>query len=111
MSLDIYLVDGTCSHCGRGGGPLASKNITHNVTPMWHHVGVYSALYMSDGLTAAQTLPALLAGIEHMANAIDECRAMNPPNGWGNADGALRWLKEWAASCAEYPSATIRVSK
>ena len=109
MSLDVYLRIDPCEHCGRSGeGP--SQNITHNVYRMWRLVGVYSALYESEDKLARDVLPALRKGVETMRAMLDDCRKLNPENGWGNADGALRWLEEWTASCEKYPNARIEVS-
>lgn len=110
MSLSIWLRVDPCPHCGRADeGP--SMNITHNVSPMWRLVGVYDALYESDGKVAGEFVPALRRGVETMRERIEECRALNPPNGWGDADGALRWLEKWLAASEKHPTATIEVSR
>ena len=110
MSLDVYLVMFVDT-----GAPephrvqLANMNITHNVSPMWRLVGVRDALYESEGKTAGEVLTDLRQGLERMRACIDECRALNPENGWGNADDALAWLEDWIALCERHPKATIEV--
>lgn len=110
MSLDIYLVVEECPACGRPREDVVAMNITHNVSPMWRLVGVRDALYESHGRLAEETLPALRAGVATMRERIVDCRALNPPNGWGDADRALEWLGEWLEACERYPRARIRVS-
>ena len=36
---------------------------------------------------------------------------LNPENGWGSYEGALRWLKEWRDNVALHPDAKIGVSR
>lgn len=111
MSLDFYLDDAkTCTACGRGGERLYSANITHNVSPMWIRAGVHEALYRSEGRTAAEIIPALEKGVEHMATHPDEYTPMNPENGWGSYASALTWLRHVLAACRAHPHAAIRVS-
>lgn len=85
MSLDIYLI-------AFRETTVFDANYTHNVTPMWHRAGVYDALYMSDGKTAAEVLPELRAGLEAMRIDPEGYAAINPPNGWGSYETALPWL-------------------
>lgn len=107
MSLGIWLSMDTGA-----GESLTSEglNYTHNVSPMWCAAGVYEVLYESDGQRAGDTLETLRAGIRDMENHPEKYRAMNPPNGWGGYEGALRFLRDWQAECAKHPNATIRVS-
>lgn len=90
---------------------LASSNMTHNVSTMWRLVGVYDALYESHGKLAGDYVDALNAGIDSMKEKIDECRVLNPSNGWGDADSALDWLIAWRDECDMHPKATIDVSR
>ncbi|MHB1310599.1 MAG: hypothetical protein ACYC3L_01190 [Gemmatimonadaceae bacterium] len=85
-------------------------NITHNVSPMWRKAGVYEALYKSDETSAGQWLDALRAGLRDMEAHAETYRALNPSNGWGDYDGALRFLRAWEAVCAEHPKALVNVS-
>lgn len=110
MSLSMYLgidVD--------TGGPtpvrmdLAEAGYTHNVIPMWKLVGVYEALYESHGKMAEEVIAPLTVGVAEMGRRIEECRALNPENGWGDADRALEWLTRWLRHCSEHPKATITV--
>lgn len=108
MSLDIWLRMPT-----GGDADLSTDglNYTHNVTPMWRKAGVYDALYNSDGVEACRTQVTLESGIGAMLCDPDSFRALNPPNGWGDYDGALAFLREWADQCRKHPRALIRVWK
>lgn len=110
MSLDFDINIDPCETCGRAAENL-SWNYTHNVTPMWRLVGVYEALYESDGKRVSEILPALVCGVSVMAAKIDDCRALNPENGWGDADRALEWLRDVTDACVRHPSATVSVSR
>ena len=86
------------------------RNITHNVTPMWKLAGCYEALYRWDGRQAREALPVLESARERMLADHLDFRAMNPPNGWGTYDGALRFLQDCIYACRQYPKATIHIS-
>lgn len=117
MSLDIDLhVPDKCPHCGAvlscgRGTNIFSRNITHNVTPMWEKAGVYEALYESDGKRAAEFVEALQKGVAHFRANYSEYQKLDSPNGWGLAKNALPWLEEVARAFEENPDAIIGVSR
>lgn len=39
----------------------------------------------------------------------EQFEELNPPNGWGDAHGARRFLEELADLCAAHPKATVMV--
>lgn len=112
MSLDIWLEMPLDT-----GGPepvrvtLLDMNFTHNVTGMWSLIGVYDALYMSNGDVAGKHIEALERGVKFMLDHPDECRKHNAPNGWGTYEQALPWLQEVLDGFRKHPKATIRISK
>lgn len=110
MSLDFYLD----LLVATGAKPMRQTvymgNYTHNVRRMWELVGVYEALYKSDGATARDLIPVFKEGCKTMRRRIAECRSMNPSNGWGDADGALRFLGKTTAACLRYPNAKVGIS-
>lgn len=112
MSLGIWL---TMDFDAGGPAPyhatLADLNITHNVIPMWRLAGVVDALYESHGTLAGEHLDVLQAGVLRMKTDPAAYRGLNPANGWGNYEGALRFLEEWLAACEAHPKATIGVSR
>ena len=109
MSLDIWL--SFESKHGTGGSTAFDGNYTHNVTPMWSKAGVYDALYNSSGKKAKEILPELVNGILGMRNNPDEYKKLNPDNGWGDYDSALKFLRNFAKSCNEYPETIIGIWK
>ena len=108
MSLDI----GLYVEVDTGGDEprnieLYSDNYTGNVCPMWIKAGVYEALYESDGVEAAAIIPILEKGIWYMESFPQTYIAMNPPNGWGDSVGALRFLRRLLTACKDDPLALI----
>ena len=112
MSLDLYLYVDVDT-----GGPepfqvnLFDRNITHNVTPMWHKAGVYDALYNSEGRLAGELVPVLESGLADMAVNYLEYRKLNPPNGWGDYDSAYDFLLKFMQACRKHPKSKVHVSK
>ncbi len=90
---------------------LYSGNYTHNVTPMWHKAGVYGALYESHKQQASEIITTLESGIVEMESKPEEYKALNSPNGWGNYETALEFLREFTAACKQHPKAIISVSR
>lgn len=86
-----------------------SWNMTSNVVPMWQFAGADLATF--DGKRAGDVLPFLESAIAHMEKHPDTYRAMNPPNGWGDYDSCLGFLRDLAAGFAEQPRATVRVDR
>ena len=107
MSYDIFLEVDT------GGEDLTTVvevgNYTSNVSPMWTQA-LGRPLYELHGMSAAEAVPLLYAGIAAMRADPDGYRALNPANGWGRFEGALGYLKTLRDACAEHPKTVIRVS-
>lgn len=53
----------------------------------------------------------LRAGLEAMRADREGFKELNPANGWGTYEGALRFLEACATAFTEYPNATIEVSR
>lgn len=106
MSLDI------CLQADVGGPELVEVdgcdwNMTHNVTPMWRLAGVYESLYESKGQLAGEHIEKLRAGVNHMKANPDAYKNLNPANGWGSYEVALKWLKEVLTGFERCPKAII----
>lgn len=108
MSLDISL---TVTPAVPKRETVFDANMTHNVTPMWREAGVYDALYMSEGKTAADVLPALRLGFKDMQDNPGKYEAMNPTNGWGSYEGALTFLSALLGKFEANPTGIIGVCK
>jgi hypothetical protein len=107
MSLDITLNALIPARIGE----VMSENCTHNLAPMWRKAGVYDALYMSDGRRAGDYLEALKAGLADMEENPAEYKKLNPPNGWGDYEGAIGVLQRITRAFEEYPDGKIWISK
>lgn len=78
------------------------SNYTSNVSGMWQKALGYpiSEIY---GFKASKCVKELTRAIKAMKDNPDEYRIMNPKNGWGNYEGALRVLEEMLRNCKENP--------
>ena len=113
MSLEIYLNDNTCAHCGRGDEVYAA-NITHNLGEMAAVAGIYGVLWRPDE-TGIQNAGQMII---HLERAIDEMEAnpkkfkkYNARNGWGLYENFVPWLKTLLNACRMHPEASVRVSR
>lgn len=112
MSLDfsLYL---KCEDAGDGQEhikELLDMNITHNVAPMWREAGCYEALYKSEGDLAKDHVDAVSKAVLFMLADREKYEEMNPSNGWGDYEGALKWLQEVRNAMERYPLSRIHVS-
>lgn len=95
MSYDVAImkeVDGemmTCQDCG---------NMTANVGKMYYtclrEMGYEGRLSAWDGKPAYEFLPYAEGIIQRMKDDPKRFEAMNPDNGWGSYEGALKWMQE-----------------
>lgn len=115
MSYDIYLEPNkaahecNCQYCEYEPPELFWANYTSNVSPMWTEALGYS-LRELNGKDARYVASELTQAIRKYQNDPEPYRAMNPPNGWGDADGAFKFLSELRNACEEYPYARVRMS-
>ncbi len=104
MSLDIGLTAmvETC---------VVSKNITHNLIGLWKNLGIYEALYLSEGKKAKEVLPILEQGLGKLLREPERYKQFDSPNGWGTYVQALPWLAELVEEFKKYPDGVIWISK
>lgn len=82
------------------GGPSPQRldgfdwNYTYNVAPMWRELIGEPLGDFLEGKTLIETREALEWAAERMGHEIEHFRSMNPPNGWGSADGLHAALLE-----------------
>lgn len=85
-------------------------NCTSNVSPMW-----FDALGRSLGdyheAPCSEAAGPLRQGIERMRADPDHYQAMNPENGWGDYEGALKYLERLYEGCCNHPKATIQIRR
>lgn len=63
-----------------------------------------------DGWRAQEVIELLQAAVKRMRDDMPSYKAMNPPNGWGTAEGALETLVKFAEACESHPLATVEIS-
>lgn len=85
-------------------------NYTYNVAPMYRlALSDDNGIRSIDGKRADGCVPILKHAICVMEASPDQFRALNPENGWGNYEGALKILKQLLDACQKMPKATMRV--
>lgn len=95
---------------------LYDSNYTYNVSGMWYKAfplrdneGQPTGIRGLDGLSGAEGAEALKAAVAYMVEHKTELEALNPENGWGSYDGALRLLREMLHYTEGYPEGTWHV--
>lgn len=107
MSWDIWLATELDGHEVE---VCESTNYTHNTNAMIREAGFTEFPYGVDGWTADRFTSCLFAAIEAMRSDRPKFRAMNPANGWGDADHLIEVLTTMADKFDRFPSAIVRVS-
>lgn len=84
-------------------------NYTYNVSNMYREA---MGITLSDlhGMSATEAIDILHKGVTNMNNDPEKYKAMNPPNGWGDYEGALQFLTKILNACIENPNAYIKVN-
>jgi len=99
MSYDTGIVMKCCGVRVRDVG-----NMTSNVSGMWELALGGRTLSSLHGLGCDEALPLLNAAISHMAapeNGVEYAK-MEPRNGWGSAETAIKYLRDIRAACEDY---------
>jgi hypothetical protein len=97
------------------GGPerhvvLDGLSYTYNVWPMYYDAMGGSGVNDLDGKTGHECVPLLRAAVAKMEGNPAKYRAMNPENGYGGYEGALRALRDLLGWCRKAPLAMMRIS-
>jgi hypothetical protein len=123
MSYDVHF----CIDAGQSGekpgiydweSGEVSRNYTSNVGQMWAEAigekedGEFMALsrVIKAHPVAEELRPFIERGVSMMSEAPEYFRQYNPPNGWGDYEGALEYLRWIAANCVKFPHAFVEVS-
>ena len=109
MGLDFCIYD--IGQATKEGFELLWESYTHNVVPMWHKAKIYDELYNNDGKHPKEIVDALRRGLKDMQEYPEEYKLLNPENGWGSYDTAMKFLSAIIVACEKYPDAIIRISK
>jgi len=87
------------------------RGYTFNVAKMF-----YDAFDLDDGIrglhgkTGEECIPLLKNAIKNFISKRELYESWNPPNRWGNYDGALELLNDLLGWCIESPKAEMYVS-
>jgi hypothetical protein len=124
MSYDTYII------IDSGGAEPAQVadvgNHTSNVSPMYHQAmpgpyeggGRYDGVRESEprgglpgisGLSCAAAIVILRKGIRYMEDNREKMLELNPENGWGSYDTALKYLREILDACLAHPKGFVAV--
>lgn len=89
-------------------------NITHNLNEMAKAAGIYKHLWRPEelGIKFAMFLTQPLAeGYKQLVQNPDKFENFNPPNGWGDHDGLVRFVGKYLLACIAYPEAIVSVDR
>lgn len=105
MSYDVYLevTDKGVTE------DVFERNHTSNTARMWRAAGCDLAEY--DGKPASELGPAIARAIAAIVTEPAKYQPMEPSNGWGTLRSTLHFLMAIWEACADWPDATVRVSR
>lgn len=107
MSYDVWITTKTVDGVEI---EIDSWNCTSNCGPQWREAG--AQIHEWDERRARDVIDELDLAIRTMENDIGKYRAMNPANGWGNADDMLdHFLIPMLRAFRTHPSGVIGVSR
>ena len=81
-----------------------SFNYTYNVADMWYDCYQDKGIREHYGLTGREATPVLRKLREHMEDHSRKLREMEPGTGWGDFDGALKFVNKLVLASSENPS-------
>ena len=91
---------------------IYDANITHNLNRMATEAGIYQHLWRPDeiGIKKAKDLIIPLEdGLVLLKSDPERFEAFNPPNGWGDYDGLVRFVRNYLTACRQHPNAEVSV--
>ena len=125
MSLHVYLkgeeqkILCRCQACdNEHERPLSewfySANITHNLGAMAQAAGIYTYLWRPEEAgveRAGQLIAPLSVGLASLLEDPARVRVHNPPNGWGNYEILVEFVRAYLAACRQYPTARVAANR
>jgi len=115
MSLDVrlsVLADTGGEHLTEFS--IYSSNITHNLNKMATAVGFYHQIWRPDecGIEFAGDLADILeSGLQKLKQDPEFYKSFNSENGWGEYEGFVKFVEEYAAACKVHPKALVSVTR
>ena len=95
---------------GRHALKGCDENYTYNVSAMFYDAIGAEGIRSLNGKTGEEAKPILEAAIKNMESAPDKYKALNPPNKWGDYEGALQLLKTLLQWCTDAPKAFLVIT-
>jgi len=92
----------------RSAGSVDSTtfNLTYNLSPMLWGAGM-PPWREFIGMRAGDAGPIWQAVADELRDDPGRYRELNPPNGWGDYEGAVEVISALAAACERHPDATV----
>lgn len=111
MSYDTDIRVPGCPTCGRPEDRIDLGNMTCNVSSMWT-LALGFPLHDMHGRKASKCIADLERAVAHIRapENREAYVAMNPPNKWGDHDGAARYLEGILEGCKKWPNGTLELS-
>jgi hypothetical protein len=113
VSLDFYIQNSKCEHCGRGPDTLFHGNITHNLNYMAEAVNLYDVLWhpekISEVVLAKDIMPRLESALRLLKEYPESYNEFEPGNGWGSYESFVEFVENVLEACLKYPDGTIVV--
>lgn len=107
MSYDLYLM--TNDALGERACMWEVGNYTSNAAPMWFEALGYP-LRDTHGRRAGDLIEDLAKAVTAMAIEPERFRPLEPSNGWGDLDGATKYLVSFYEGCRRWPDTIVEVS-
>ena len=84
--------------------------MTWNLSPMYRKA-LGGILLTFDKMMADDMAAKLEAGLADMTDPanVEAYKALNPPNGWGDYEGAVDFIARFLEACKAHPKAFVRV--
>lgn len=82
---------------------------TYNVSAMYYEAFGENGLRAIDDMKAGDAVPILKKAIIYFIEHEEELKLLNPENGWGDYEGAKRYIENILVECKLHPACTVRV--
>lgn len=108
-------LDSDDKHPILGGHEGRCGNYTYNVCPILVKCLGYAGKQVStlrelDGTVCNDLIPVLKEAVDKGIENLVGLKKLDPPNGWGNAEGAIVFLWDILRMCEKYPKCTLRIT-
>lgn len=110
MGYRVTIAEEACPHCGHYPEPALAVSHTYNVAPMFYLAFGPDGLKSLDGKSKDSALKILEPALKYFTANAEYLRTVEPANGWGSYDGALRLLRDIRDALESGQNLTVTVS-